>query len=130
MRKNAIRRLVRSTLHGGPAFDRDDIGTSYAAPKVTRIAARLQAVFPEESCLLYRALIVQSARWPDWASELTPEQQTALIARIGYGVPDIERATTQFRLSHYTDYRRRAGNQAGRVPRLPGADSRGHPPRR
>jgi len=86
--------LVRSTLHGGPAFDRDDVGTSYAAPKVTRIASRLQAVLPNESCLLYRALIVQSARWPDWARNLTSEQQTALIARIGYGIPDIERATT------------------------------------
>ena len=48
---------------------------------------------PDESCLLYRALIVQSARWPEWARDLTPEQQTALITRIGYGVPDIERAT-------------------------------------
>lgn len=86
--------LVRSTLGGGPAHDRDDVGTSFAAPKVTRIAARLQGVLPKESCLLYRALIVQSARWPNWAQDLTPEEQTALIARIGYGVPDIERATT------------------------------------
>lgn len=86
--------LVRSTLHGGPAYDRDDVGTSYAAPKVTRIAARLQSVLPEESCLLYRALIVQSARWPDWARNIPPEQLTALMARIGYGVPDVERATT------------------------------------
>ncbi|MGC1723625.1 MAG: S8 family peptidase [Isosphaeraceae bacterium] len=91
--------LVRSTLHGGPAYDRDDVGTSYAAPKVTRIAARLQAVLPEESCLLYRALIVQSARWPDWAKDKTPEEQTALIARIGYGVPGIERASAN------SDYR-------------------------
>lgn len=91
--------LVRSTLNGGPAYDRDDVGTSFAAPKVTRIAARLQSVLPDESCLLYRALIVQSARWPDWAKDLTPEEQTALIARIGYGVPNIERATTN------TDYR-------------------------
>ena len=85
--------LVRSTLHGGPAFDRDDVGTSYATPKVARIAARLQSVLPDESCLLYRALIIQSARWPDWARDLPPEQQTALIARIGYGLPDIERAS-------------------------------------
>jgi hypothetical protein len=91
--------LVRSTLHGGPAFDRDDVGTSYAAPKVTRIAAGLQAVLPDESCLLYRGLIVQSARWPEWARDLPPAARTALIARIGYGVPDMERATTN------TDYR-------------------------
>lgn len=87
--------LVRSTLHGGPAFDRDDVGTSYAAPKVTRIAARLQSVLPEESCLLYRALIVQSARWPEWAKGLSKEESSLLMARIGYGLPEIERATTK-----------------------------------
>ncbi len=86
--------LVRSTMHGGPAFDRDEVGTSFSAPKVTRIAARLQATLPDEPCLLYRALIVQSARWPDWAEDLTPEQQAHLIRRIGYGIPDLERATT------------------------------------
>jgi hypothetical protein len=85
--------LVRSTRHGGPAFDRDEVGTSYAAPKVTRIAARLQAVLPDEPCLLYRALIVQSARWPEWAAGLSPEQQAALLKRMGYGIPDMERAT-------------------------------------
>lgn len=53
--KECYPELVRSTRHGGPAFDRDEVGTSYAAPKVTRIAARLQAILPDESCLLYRA---------------------------------------------------------------------------
>jgi Subtilase family len=92
--------LVRSTLTApGPAFERDDVGTSYAAPKVTRIAARLQEVLPEESCLLYRALIVQSARWPEWTNEATPIQRGNIVRWIGYGVPDIERATTN------TEYR-------------------------
>ena len=86
--------LVRSTMHGGPAFDRDEVGTSYAAPKVARIAARLQSIFPDESCLLYRALIVQSARWPDWADHLSPIEKANVLRRIGYGIPDIERATT------------------------------------
>lgn len=94
--------LVRSTRDGGPAFDRDDVGTSYAAPKVTRIAARLQSLLPDEPCLLYRGLIVQSARWPDWARELTPEQQAALLRRIGYGIPDMDRATTN--TNHRTTY--------------------------
>ena len=91
--------LVRSTLTGGPAYARDDVGTSYAAPKVTRIAARLQEVLPEESCLLYRGLIVQSARWPDWTNNTSPEQRGEIVRRLGYGVPDMERATTN------TDYR-------------------------
>lgn len=63
--------LVRSTMFPpGPAFDRDESGTSFAAPKVARIAAELQRLFPNEPALLYRALVVQSARWPEWAEAL------------------------------------------------------------
>jgi len=62
--------LVRATLGGGPAVDRDQVGTSFAAPKVAHIAAHLQALLPDEPALLYRALIVQSARWPRWALDL------------------------------------------------------------
>ncbi|AMV40958.1 Subtilase family protein (plasmid) [Planctomyces sp. SH-PL62] len=86
--------MIRSTHQGGPAYSRDEVGTSFAAPKVTRIAARLQEILPEESCLLYRALIIQSARWPDWTNGTTPEQRGDIVRRIGYGVPDMERATT------------------------------------
>jgi Subtilase family len=86
--------LVRSTKFGpGPEFDRDDIGTSYAAPKVTHIAAHLQRVLPDEPCLLYRALIVQSARWPEWTRGTKVDTNLA-IRTLGYGLPDPERATT------------------------------------
>jgi hypothetical protein len=70
------------------------VGTSYAAPKVTRIAARLQSILPNEPCLLYRALIVQSARWPDWVQPLSRADKGDVLKRIGYGIPDIERACT------------------------------------
>src|SRR5262249_39711415 len=69
-------------------------GTSFSTPKVTRIAARLQEVLPNESCLLYRALIVQSARWPDWTATATPAERGNIVRWIGYGIPDMERATT------------------------------------
>lgn len=92
--EQAYPELVRSTMNGGSAFDRDTVGTSFATPKVAKIAARLQAVLPDESCLLYRALIVQSARWPGWAEPLDKPQRSELLRRIGYGIPDIERATT------------------------------------
>jgi hypothetical protein len=104
--------LVRSTMFPpGPPFDRDQVGTSFAAPKVTRIAAQLQALLPDEPALLYRALIVQSARWPVWAEALLvavrgldPRRDqprraellaelTRVIRLIGYGVPDEARAT-------------------------------------
>lgn len=91
--------LVRSTMYPpGPAFDRDEIGTSFAAPKVTHIAAHLQRVLPNEPCLLYRALIVQSARWPEW-TRLNGVDANLVIRAIGYGIPNLERATTN------TDYR-------------------------
>jgi hypothetical protein len=92
--KQCYPELLRSTLNGGPAFDRDEVGTSFAAPKVARIAARLQTVLPDESALLYRALILQSAKWPDSVVGFSAEQKTALLKRIGYGIPDIDRATT------------------------------------
>jgi hypothetical protein len=92
-------RLVRSTLYGGPSVARDDVGTSFAAPKVARIAARIANVLPDESALTYRALIAQSARWPDWAEALPPAAKAEIVRRIGYGVPDIDRASanTDFR---------------------------------
>jgi hypothetical protein len=104
--------LVRSTTFPpGPPFDRDVAGTSFAAPKVTRIAAQIQSVLPNEPALLYRALIVQSARWPTWAEGLLAtlrdpnsyansvqraqqlDQVGQIIRRIGYGIPDEARAT-------------------------------------
>ena len=96
--RNCYPELIRSTLHGpGPAYDRDEIGTSFATPKVTHIAAHLQNILPDEPCLLYRALIVQSARWPEWARQAV--DKTQVIRTLGYGIPDLERATTN------TDYR-------------------------
>ena len=77
----------------GPAFSRDNIGTSFATPKVANIASEIQKVFPNSPALLYRALIVQSARWPDVTSPLPNDQYQTLLRRIGYGVPDVDRAT-------------------------------------
>jgi hypothetical protein len=86
---------VRATISGGPAVARDSVGTSYSAPKVTHLAARLQALFPEEPCLLYRALIAQSARWPEWAYEtVDAEQKLKYLRNFGYGIPNQARATS------------------------------------
>ena len=82
--------LVRTTTGGAPAITADRIGTSFAAPKVTHIAAALASNFPQESCLLYKALIVQSARLPSWVNnelDLSPA-----IRMMGYGLPNLERA--------------------------------------
>ena len=114
--------LVRSTMYPpGPAVDRDEAGTSFAAPKVTRIAAALQRLFPSQPALLYRGLIAQSARWPAWADDklaelrrgdISPERREQLVADVshairvlGYGVPNEERATTNndYRTTLITD---------------------------
>jgi len=83
--------LIRSTRDGGKAVSADAVGTSFAAPKVTHIAAALEAAFPQESTLLYRALIVQSARLPAWTNSVEANLYHA-IRTMGYGIPDINRA--------------------------------------
>lgn len=84
--------LLNSTMYGAPVYSKDGAGTSFATPKVTHIAAHLQSLFPTASPLLYRALIVQSARWPAWADQEPVKEK--VLRLIGYGVPSLERATT------------------------------------
>lgn len=91
IRQDVCPELVRSTLSSGPAIASDNVGTSFATPKVSHIAARLAAELPDESCLLYRALIVQSARWLDWAMA-DQVNKLQVLRQIGYGIPNLDRA--------------------------------------
>lgn len=84
--------LLNSTMHGAPAYSKDGAGTSFAAPKVAHIAAHLQNLFPNASPLLYRALTVHSARWPDWAENEANKDK--ILKLVGYGLPSVERATS------------------------------------
>lgn len=81
--------LIRSTRDNGPAVGRDVVGTSFTTPKVTHIAAAIQNLYPDETCLLYRALIIQSARIPLIATNIQN-----FICHYGYGIPDLDRAST------------------------------------
>ena len=81
--------LIRSTRDNGPAIGKEVVGTSFSTPKVTHIGAQLQKLFPRESCLLYRALIIQSARIPNEANNINE-----FIRHYGYGLPDLVRATS------------------------------------
>ena len=86
--------LVRCTFATpGAATTRALVGTSFAAPRVAAIAAALQRILPEQTTLLYRALIIQSARWPGWMEGLSPNEQVEWMQSIGYGIPDLSRAT-------------------------------------
>lgn len=84
--------MVCSTMHGSPATAREAVGTSFSAPKVSHIAARLAAALPDEPCQLYRALIANAARWPQWAEDAADKR--AALRQLGYGIPDLTRATT------------------------------------
>jgi subtilisin family serine protease len=92
--------LIRSTLYGGSAFGKDVVGTSFAAPKVTFIAAQLKKLYPEENSNLLRAFIVQGARLPN-DHFLNPNTQS--IKYFGYGIPSLERVTTntEHRITFY-----------------------------
>ena len=82
--------LLHSTLHGGSAYGRDSVGTSFAAPKVSHIAAQLKKLYPDEDINLLRALVVQGARLPgDYFAEPTTES----IRCLGHGLPSLERVT-------------------------------------
>lgn len=74
-------RLISSTLYGGNVIRQDRVGTSFAAPKVSHILAYIQSVFPYESTLLYRALLIQSARWPEWTE--TWQDPASVLRHIG-----------------------------------------------
>ncbi len=97
--------LIRSTLNGGPPFDRDQVGTSFSAPKVAHIAGQLATQFPAQETLLYRALIVNSARWPGWAEKAQVSERSQIARSIGYGVPNLARATenTENRITLITE---------------------------
>ena len=70
-------------------------GTSFAAPRVANLAARLYREFPGASSNLIRALIAASAQLPDdRPPALSKPGHDAEVLRVyGYGIPDYERAT-------------------------------------
>ncbi|MFN8417250.1 MAG: S8 family peptidase [Cytophagaceae bacterium] len=85
--------LVNSTLYNAPAWGKDSVGTSFATPKVSYIASSLQKELPDHSALMYRALIIQSARLP---SHCFNNPTLNDIRCFGYGVPDVNKAIDNF----------------------------------
>lgn len=84
--------LVTSTYgENSTLISRDRVGTSFSTPRISHIIAAIQANLPEYRTLLYKALLIQSARWPgiynSYANKLN------VLRHIGYGVPDLNRAT-------------------------------------
>ncbi|MCI0578160.1 MAG: S8 family peptidase [Chloroflexi bacterium] len=79
-------------------------GTSMAAPKVAHLAGLIQSTHPEFSTNLIRALIVNSAEWPqpeifnEVPNPLGTEDGTEIKRRMlrlcGYGIPQADKALT------------------------------------
>ncbi len=111
--------LVRSTMYGGPVNAKDGIGTSFAAPKVASIAVALQTLLPDEPALLYRALIVNSARWPTWAEN--SHDKLSALRQIGFGIPDLARATsnTEFRVTLISNGEHRVRSKEAHIFQVP-----------
>ena len=112
--------LIRKSPEG-PAFARDDVGTSFSAPKVTYIASQVEKVLPESPALLYRALIAQSARWPKNINEVSKEECVSTLRHIGYGVPDVERAThnDEYRITLVTPSLMELGDDEAHIFKVP-----------
>jgi hypothetical protein len=74
------------------------VGTSFAAPKVAHIVAQLAKKFPNDSTLLYKALVIQSARLPE---HVFHDPKVDAMRLMGYGIPDAQRAleNTPYRLT-------------------------------
>lgn len=81
--------VVKATTNGSSAIG-SHVGTSYAAPKVTHIAAKILKNVENVSAIMVRALIAQSARLPD---QCFREPTLNDIRKFGYGLPNLSRAT-------------------------------------
>ena len=80
----------------GPSLFRAFCGTSFAAPKVANIAARLFTQYPGASSNLIRALIANSATHPKEIPQALQgdraEAENKRLRIYGYGQPNFERA--------------------------------------
>ena len=112
--------LIRKSPEG-PAFAHDQVGTSFSTSKITYIVSQIEKVLPESPALLYRALIAQSARWPKNVNSISKEECVSILRHIGYGVPDIERAThnDEYRITLVTPFQMELGDDEAHIFQVP-----------
>ena len=113
-------KLIRKSPEG-PAYAKDDVGTSFAAPKVTYIASQVEKILPKSPSLLYRALIAQSAHWPKREYPYSKEESVSLLRHIGYGIPNAHRATSndEYRITLITSSLMEIGENEAHVFKIP-----------
>jgi hypothetical protein len=69
---------------------REEIGTSFAAPRIAHLAAKLAHRFPDNSINLTRAILASHASWPEASVNLLNQARNAygrenLLRLLGYG---------------------------------------------
>jgi hypothetical protein len=88
--------LLTTAVHPTGALFDTNADTSAAAAQAARLAAIIQARYPNLRAETVRALLVHSAEWTDAMRRLVPaDGQVQVMKRIrtfGFGVPSIERA--------------------------------------
>lgn len=92
--KDAELGVIGARAHTGRLLDWD-VGTSYAAPLVSRVAAAVVARFPDFTAELIRALVLISTERLPFADDLQgteAEKRKAALALVGHGRPSIQRA--------------------------------------
>jgi hypothetical protein len=112
--------IVRATFTSpGKLTSQDACGTTFAASRVSGLLAEIQRLLPYEPALLYRALVANAARWPEWAEE-SPNPEN-VIRFLGYGVPKEELAlhSTDFRVTLITKGHTEIGGSETHIYRIP-----------
>lgn len=112
--------LIRKSPEG-PAYARDAVGTSFSTPKVAYVASQIEKILPDSPALLYRALIAQSARWPKLHNTMTKKQCISTLRHIGYGIPDVGRAThnDEYRITLITPNTMEIGSNEAHIFQIP-----------
>jgi subtilisin family serine protease len=115
---------------GGRLFGRAS-GTSFAAPRVTRLAADIWARYPDASANLIRALIGIASRIPGAVQAEFPQDEERLRA-VGYGrpIPELAIESGVNRVVMYFDGEMEADTVAIHPVPVPEAFARGRSQRR
>lgn len=85
--------LIRKSPEG-PAYAKDGIGTSFAAPAITSLIVKIQEQIPNCTPLLAKVLLVHSASWPKTIdiAKLSNDEIVNNFKYMGYGIPNINEA--------------------------------------
>ncbi|MDY7002827.1 MAG: S8 family peptidase [Cyanobacteriota bacterium] len=83
---------LNKNFQGSQSLFRAYCGTSFAAPRVANLAARLFTKFPNASSNLIRALIADSAGIPEEIPDDFKNDEKQQLKVYGYGQPNFEKA--------------------------------------